>query len=80
MLEAKPEVKWYLKTPFLVTAFLCVGPFALPLFWLNPRFSQKTKIILSVIVIILSYWLGIMLLDSFKALGKYYQELNQLIL
>jgi uncharacterized membrane protein YvbJ len=72
-LKGKPqETKWYFKTYGIVTAFLCVGPLALPLVWLNPRFSQKTKLILTIIIIILSYYLGLMLINSLRSLKRYY--------
>ncbi|MBL7084559.1 MAG: zinc ribbon domain-containing protein [Candidatus Omnitrophica bacterium] len=73
LLEKKPQIKWYFKTSSLIIAFLCIGPFALPLVWFNPRFSQKTKILISVIVIILSYFLGILVANSLKTINSYYQ-------
>ena len=72
-LEQKPQIKWYFKTSSLVIAFLCIGPFALPLAWFNPRFSRKTKIVISIIVIILSYFLGTLVANSLKAINSYYQ-------
>jgi lipopolysaccharide export LptBFGC system permease protein LptF len=73
ILEGKPqETKWYFKTYWIVIAFLSVGPLALPLVWLNPRFSQKTKLILTIIIIILSYYLGLMLINSLRSLKQYY--------
>jgi len=78
MIEGKPrETKWYFKTSLIVTAFLCVGPLALPLVWLNPRFSRKTKIIVTIIVIILSYYLGSLLINSLRSLKQYYGILSQ---
>ncbi len=72
-LEGKSqEVKWYFKTYGIIIAFLCVGPLALPLVWLNPRFSQKTKIAVTFITIILSWYLGSLLIDSLKYLKQYY--------
>lgn len=71
----KPKEKWYFKASALITAFLCVGPFALPLVWFNPRLSPKVKIIISVIVIVLSYYLVVLLLDSLKSIGSYYKTL-----
>ncbi len=72
-LEGKPqEVNWYFKTPLIVTAFLCVGPLVLPLVWLNPRFSQKTKIIVTIITIILSWYLGSLLINSLRSIKQYY--------
>ena len=72
-MEGKPqETKWYFKTSLIVTAFLCVGPLALPLFWLNPRFSRKTKIVVTIITIILSWYLGSLLINSLRSLKQYY--------
>jgi hypothetical protein len=78
MTEGTPqEIKWYFKTSLIVTGFLCVGPLALPLVWLNPRFSQKTKIIVTIIVIILSYYLGSLLINSLRSLKQYYGLISQ---
>ena len=73
----KEQTKWYFRASSLVIAFLCVGPFALPLLWFNPRFSRKTKIIISVIVIILSYYLGILFANSLKTINSYYKMIFQ---
>ena len=73
MLEKKEPVKWIFKTSTLVTAFLFIGPLALPLVWINPRFSPKTKIIISVIVIALTYFVGVLVANSLKSLTEYYK-------
>jgi len=73
MIEGKPqETKWYFKTSWIVIAFLCVGPLALPLVWFNPRFSRKTKIIVTIITIILSWCLSSLLINSLRSLKQYY--------
>ena len=72
-LEKRPEDKWYFKTYTLVIAFLCVGPLVLPLFWVNPRFNRKTKIIISIIIIILSYFIGVVFINSLRSISEYYQ-------
>jgi uncharacterized membrane protein YvbJ len=77
MLVDKPKEKWYFKTSVLVIAFLSVGPLALPLVWLNPRYSKKTKVIISASIIILTYVLGVMLLNSLKSITGYYKEILQ---
>jgi len=78
MLEGKPQkTKWYFKTSGIVTAFLFVGPLALPLVWLNPRLSQKTKIIVTIIAIILSWYLGSLLINSVKSIKQYYGVIFQ---
>ena len=76
-LVEKRQEKWYFKSSILVTAFLCLGPFALPLVWLNPRFSKKNKVIISIIVVILSYYLWSMLTRSVVSISRYYQEVFQ---
>jgi uncharacterized membrane protein YvbJ len=73
MLVDKP--KWYFKTSTVVIAFLCFGPFALPLVWFNPRISRRTKIIISACIIILSYFLGVLVFDSLKSLTNYYKAI-----
>ncbi len=52
-----PAQKWYFSTTTLVIAIFTVGPFALPLVWLNPRFNLVARIVLTVTVLAVSYWL-----------------------
>lgn len=79
MLEKKEKEKWYFKASALIVAFLCVGPFALPLVWINPHLKRKTKIIVSIVVVILSYYLGVLLSNALISIGDYYKQLNRLI-
>jgi hypothetical protein len=75
MLENKPGVKWYFKTPALVIIFLSVGPLVLPLVWFHPRFSQNVKIIITVVVLILSYFFYLALMNSMNAINTYYKAI-----
>ena len=65
--------KWFFKTHIIIIAFLSVGPLALPLVWFNPRFNRKTKIIISVLAIILTYYLIISVTKSLKSIIAYYR-------
>lgn len=76
MPDNKPQEKWYFRKFVIITAFLSIGPFALPLVWFNPRLSNKTKIIVTIIVVVLSYYLGNMLVNSIKTIFNYYQQMN----
>ena len=67
--------KWYFKTSVFVVALLCVGPLALPLLWFNPRFNARTKILISLAVLVLSYFLWVATKASIKSLGDYYKQL-----
>lgn len=77
-LDKKPPRKWYFKTGTLIIAFLCIGPFALPLLWFNPRFSKKQKIVISIIIIILSYLIGAVFVNSLRNIIRYYQQVFRL--
>jgi len=43
--------KWYFATPTVVIALLFLGPLALPLVWLNPRYKPATRVIITVLVL-----------------------------
>jgi len=42
-LMQKKKVPFYLKPGWLVTAVICVGPFAIPLFWIHPNWDRRKK-------------------------------------
>ena len=68
-----PEnVKWYLRTSTLITAFLLLGPLALPLVWINPRFNPLVKTVISVIVIVFGVILSVALFHALKVISQYY--------
>lgn len=46
--------KWYFATGTVVLALLCLGPMALPLVWMNPRFKILTRAIVTVIVLVVT--------------------------
>jgi len=74
-LNKKPIEKWFFKPYWIIFFFLCVGPLALPLVWFNPRFSTKMKIIISALVLILTYYLIILLANSLKSITTYYRTI-----
>jgi predicted nucleic acid-binding Zn ribbon protein len=47
----RQRTKWYFSTSAVVIALLCLGPLALPMVWLNPRYKITTKAVVTVIVI-----------------------------
>ena len=73
--EKKPAVKWYFSTSIFVIAILSIGPFALPLLWFNPGYSKTKKIIISGVVIILTYFFIKSFLGLMENFNEYYQIL-----
>lgn len=69
----KPRnVPWYFKASSLVVGFLCVGPLVLPLLWLNPYFTKKTKIVLTAVIAVISLAMGFLTVKALMSIGKYY--------
>ncbi len=76
---AQPHQKparWYFSTSTLIMAVLCMGPLALPLVWMNPRYKAVTKVVITMAIVILTILLcqAAMntyrnLMDQIKALG-----------
>lgn len=73
---SRPEVKWYFSTASVVIAFLVVGPFALPLVWLHPRYKIATKIIVTIVIIGLTIWMYFLSVDLYHTLMKQLEALN----
>jgi len=74
----KPEKQWYFKTSWLVVGLLCAGPFALPLLWFNPHHNRRKKVVISVVVLVLTYFLGTMFINAIRSIGAYYELLLQM--
>jgi len=70
--------KWYFNTYAYVVIFLCIGPFALPLVWVNPRYDRAKKILITVLTLIVSFFLAVSLAKSAESIIKYYQQAFQL--
>jgi hypothetical protein len=54
--QGRAQTKWYFANYWFVIALMCIGPFALPLMWFNPRYKLITKIIVSAVIIAISIW------------------------
>ena len=71
-----PKTPWYYKNASIVTAFLVVGPLALPLVWLHPRYHRNTKIIVTMITIIATYFITIWTMDAMKTLSTQLKQVG----
>jgi len=74
--SSKPKTKWYFSTPAIVIALLVLGPLALPLVWLHPRYKIITKVVVTIIVIALTILFSYLvtyiyrnLMEQIEALG-----------
>ena len=65
--------KWYFKSTSLIVSFLCVGPFMLPLVWFHPSLSKRTKIIYTIVILVLSYFIFFVFMKSMKSIINAYK-------
>jgi hypothetical protein len=72
----KPEEKWYFKTSTLIGLFVVVGPFALPLVWMHPRYGTARKIIITVITAIVTYALSVAMSQALQSIMSSYKQLS----
>ncbi|HUN56311.1 MAG TPA: zinc ribbon domain-containing protein [Smithella sp.] len=75
---AEQNFKWYFRKSFIIIAVCCVGPLALPLIWWRPQTTWPWKVGLSAIILVLSWFLFQLTMESIRNLKEYYQLLNQL--
>ena len=69
------RLPWYFRTSIIVIALLSVGPLALPMVWFHPRYRMRTKVVVTVITIVLTYYSVVAVSGSFKLMMKLYHEL-----
>jgi hypothetical protein len=76
--QASPRgtTKWYYANSTLLVAVLCLGPFALPLAWANPRYKLATKVLITVAVIVLTIALAYAMTSMYKNLMDQIQALG----
>ncbi len=67
--------KWYQSSASIVVSFLCIGPLALPLVWFNPRFNRVTKIVITVLMLAVTYALSVFLVQSVQKIMEQYKQL-----
>ena len=74
------EVKWYLKPVSVVLSlFFVLGPLGLPLLYKSPKFSRTSKIILTLAVVIYTFYLIFVSLDIARELYKKMGEFKEIL-
>ena len=74
--QKSSQPKWFFKKSSLIVGFLFVGPFILPVVWLNPNYSRFKKIWISSIMLVITIILCIVLKQSLNSIREYYELLQ----
>ena len=75
----KDSDKWYYKKTTVILGLFIVGPLVLPLIWINPAFSKRNKILITLIIIAISVWLMRSTVFLYKILSEHYEELQRIL-
>jgi hypothetical protein len=67
------KTEWYFKTSTIIVGFFVVGPFIIPLIWINPRYSKTKKIVLIGSCIVLTIISCKVIQSSLVSIEQYYQ-------
>ena len=76
--SAEEQLPWYFRKTFIVIAVLSVGPFALPLIWLRPKTTMAWKLGLTLVILVLSWFLYLATLESLRTIKQYYKLMEGL--
>ena len=75
---AEEKMPWYFRTSSIILAVLSVGPLALPLIWWRPQTKPAWKIGLTIVILILSWFVFQAMLESIRTIREYYKLLEGL--
>ena len=70
-----PKRKRYYSTRGVVLGIVFLGPFALPVVWLNPRYGILTKTIITILVLALTVLVGYALVMLYLRMAEQVRQL-----
>jgi len=75
---AEEKIQWYFRKSSIIIAFCTVGPLALPLIWWRPQTTRAWKIGLTIGILVLSWILFELTMESIRTIKEYYKLLEGL--
>jgi hypothetical protein len=73
---AAPEgkkVPWFFSKTSIVLSVVTLGPLALPLVWFHPKYSLTKKIVVTAIIVVLTYYLGVATMKAWNGMMDMYK-------
>lgn len=69
--SANEEIKWYLRPwVVIVSLFFVLGPLALPLLYLSPKFNKTSKVVLTIVTVVYTGYLIWATMETIESLSK----------
>ncbi len=79
LFNKEEKQKWYLKPSILVVGFLTVGPLMLPLVWINPKYDQKKKLIITAVILVITYFISKIMMHSVEQIKQSYGPIMDML-
>ena len=80
MEEPSEPLKWYYKPGMVVVLlFLVLGPFGLPILYKSPKFNKPWKILLTILMIPYTWYMGVLTVKSIRETSQRVSEMQELI-
>ena len=80
MAKEDEKVKWYLRPlAVIVSLFFVLGPFGLPLLYRSPKFSRKMKILLTVAVVVYTFYFIFATLEIAREFYRRIEEFQEIL-
>ena len=73
--EPVKKTPWYSRTSSWVVGFLFVGPLILPVIWMNPKYSNLKKTVITIILLLITWGIIKIMMVSVNNISKYYNVL-----
>jgi len=74
--SGKSKTKWYFSTAAVVVALLCLGPLALPLVLLHPRYKIITKLAVTGLLLVFTTLLCYLTMNTYFRLTEQIEALG----
>ncbi len=78
-LRKEETMEWYYRPWMIVLAILFFGPLGLVPLWFRPKTKVYVKVLISVVVIALTFWMVRETFIVYDKMANYYKELNDLM-
>jgi hypothetical protein len=75
-MPAGSGLPWYSKTGIIILTFVTVPPFAIPLIWLHPKLHIVWKVVITILIGLMCWWMYQVFVDFSKQFEEATKMLN----